>query len=84
MFTTACTRVLAAHCEDIPVVGFATVDNENTKVGNTVNYTCDKGFRFPDNSTVMNITCMSSGNWSTNQEDLPQCESMCSVMAFML
>ena len=67
--------VRAAHCDVIPYVANADVASPQTKVGNTINYTCDTGYQFEDNSTTLNITCLSSGNWSMDVANISQCES---------
>ena len=43
----------------------------NATVTNTVGITCDKGYRFPDNETVHNVTCSPNYKWTGM---LPFCE----------
>ncbi|ELU16611.1 hypothetical protein CAPTEDRAFT_220964 [Capitella teleta] len=62
------------HCDSIPQIMNAVALNPNTIVGNTVNYTCNYGYQFPDNSTEYNLTCNSPGNWSEEVANISQCE----------
>lgn len=69
------SELFSVHCDSIPQIMNAVALNPNTIVGNTVNYTCNYGYQFPDNSTEYNLTCNSPGNWSEEVANISQCES---------
>jgi Sushi repeat (SCR repeat) len=64
MICTCCLPT--AHCDVLPTVGNALMGNGNTAVGNTVNFTCQTGFIFPDNTTTINSTCGADRNWTNS------------------
>ena len=46
----------------------ADVAYERTTFEETVNYTCEVGFRFPSGAIVMLTSCNDSGNWTGPNE----------------
>ena len=72
-----------AHCAVLPVVSSSSLsDGATTRVGATVNFTCHEGFKLPDNATVFNSTCLTTGNWSHYDEwgYTPQCSGKSQVL----
>ena len=58
-------------CGKPTALGNAKVDYEGTTFEDTVNYTCEFGFRFPNGGKLLMKSCNESGNW-TGPDD--QCE----------
>ncbi len=71
------------HCDVVPDIAYAVVENANSRVGTTLNYTCNTGFRFSDNSSLVNVTCLEYGNWSVNPDELPSCEGNRQNLSYM-
>lgn len=51
-------------CPFMPAVAESHVYYEDTLQGVRVTYTCNRGYEFPDGSTVKKIQCLMDGTWS--------------------
>lgn len=68
------------HCNMVPTVANAAVGNANSEVGNTVNFTCNTGFMMPGNGTMINTTCLATGNWTNDLTNVSCNIIHCSVL----
>ena len=64
---------ISAHCDDPADVAnslnVTQYSDYTTSVGYVLNYTCLTGYRFPDNATSRNITCLDDSQWSETITD---------------
>lgn len=67
---------LVLQCDAPTEVGNATWNVTDYTIGAIATYSCFPGFQFPDNSTVDNATCLSSGDWT--------CVSDCTGEGFVI
>ena len=55
-------------CGEPTGLGNATLDYDGTAFEETVNYTCEVGFRFPNGAKLLVTSCNDSGNWTGPNE----------------
>ena len=55
-------------CEEPADMVNATVSHNGTTFEETVNYTCEVGFRFPNGAKLLVTSCNNSGNWTGPNE----------------
>ena len=51
------------HCPEIPTVNGSTSDSNDTAIHTVVNYTCNAGRQFSDNTSSKVIRCGDNGEW---------------------
>ena len=51
------------NCPEIPKVNGSTYNSNDTTIHTVVNYTCNAGRQFSDNSSSKVITCGNNGEW---------------------
>ena len=54
---------LEINCGDVPLVAFARPGEVQTLVDSLVNFTCEVGHIFPDQSRTQTVTCTDTGQW---------------------
>ena len=64
---------VVAHCDAVPTLDNAT-SGEQTRVGTTAVYRCDEGYRFANNVTQANTTCLEGNVWTVDVRRDVQCE----------
>ena len=64
-------HISAIHCGVPPTANNLVMSNNWTHFNNTIDYKCNRGFIFDENSNEISIRCQANEQW--NQTSIPDC-----------